>query len=109
MGREASEPRREIPYERLSSAAWGEKVAKTFHYRAAFGTWEYFGFCPRCGHDTSTSIGGAPIMRALTMADERPAPVTVPTLTVECQCSHQHGSDKTGCGAYMNVFNVQFK
>jgi len=98
----------EIPYQQVSEQDWGRAVASSFRYRPAYGAWMYFGPCPRCRHDTATIVGEAIIMRDIVHADPQPAAVVLPKLTVRCQCSHQHGAGNTGCGAYVNVYNVRF-
>jgi hypothetical protein len=108
MGHDVKPADGEIPYEQISEQDWGRAVASSFRYRSAYGAWMYFGQCPRCGHDTATIVGEGIIMRQIVPADPQPAPVTLPKLTVHCQCSHPHGTGKTGCGAFMNVYNVRF-
>lgn len=108
MADELVKPPKEIPYELVSKAEWGVHIASSFQYRAMFGTWLYFGSCPRCGHNTSTSVGRGMVMRMATV-DPQPPPVTVPKLTVRCRCSHEHRQGETGCGAYASVFNIEFR
>jgi hypothetical protein len=100
---------RAISYKVETMREWGETIAKTFRYAPGEGGWTYFGACPRCGHETTTSVRRGFIQKAITLKKEPPEPVFLEELPVECSCGQQHAPDKTGCGAYAVVYNVAFE
>src|ERR1035437_3783916 len=98
-----------IPYEVVTEKAWGEAIADTFVYAPWHGSWMYSGACPRCRHKTTTSVGRAFMQKMITFEEKPPEPVFLDELPVECSCGEQRAPDKTGCGAYAVVYNVNFK